>query len=188
MSDPLYDVFKDFVLPGITGLGSIAVGVGAIVVAVKSNALAEKVRDDEEDREKDAARERYREQLLRVVEPAVEAMLAHRAEVQTSQLIGYTEEGHLRSTVVTRLFIARTVATREDAQLVDALREVFDNSIASGKALVLVHVLGQMVLGLTMLLDESRDISHEVDLTKTWVAEGEERRRVPSAAESTSAG
>ncbi|MEK6310118.1 MAG: hypothetical protein V4755_05385 [Curtobacterium sp.] len=89
MSDPVYDWFKDFFMPGAAAIGSTLFGLGAVLAARKannaadeSNGLAASVRNDELKREADAAKERYKDQLFRTIEPTITAMLEHRAELQ----------------------------------------------------------------------------------------------------------
>lgn len=179
MSDPVYDWFKDFFLPGFVGIGTTMFGLGAVLAARRangaadeSNGLAAEVRADELKREVSAARERYRDQLFRVVEPGVTAVLAHRAELMKTHRLGTPAEGILRADVVSRLWLIMSVASAEDAKLVDATSDALQDGIKTGRSDVVVFVLGQIALMLPSLLRETRDIDKLVMQTNGFVTSG----------------
>ncbi|MBF4626529.1 hypothetical protein [Curtobacterium flaccumfaciens] len=177
MSDPVYEWFKDFFLPGFVGIGTTLFGLGAVLAARKANGAADEsngltvaVRADELKREESAARERYRDQLFRVVEPAVTSILAHRAEIMTSYRIGHPAEGILRSEVVSRLWLTAVVTNDTDGRLVDANRKALDDAITTGRGDVTAHVLGDMALMMPTLLQDARDIDALVKQTGDFVS------------------
>ncbi|UWD83634.1 hypothetical protein NY057_05155 [Curtobacterium flaccumfaciens] len=187
MSDWLYDWLKDMTLPALAGIGGIVVGTGAMVAAFTSNkvaeqalALAKQVRDDEQERDADAARERYRDHLFRTVEPAITAVLDHRAEIMTTFRISYTAESVLRSAVLARLWLALSVAETEDARLVKAAQEALSGALATGYADIVASIEGDIVLTLGMLLSEERDVSGLISRTNGLVAAAVAKRAAGS--------
>jgi hypothetical protein len=171
VSDPLSDFLKDPLLPALYAIGTIRVGIGAIAAADQSNGLAAQVRDDEQQRDAAAAaaaaaRDRYRDQLFRVIEPTVSAMLALRAEIQTSHRVGHPAEALLRSDVISRLSFVSSVATRLDRRVALACLQALNDALSTGRANVTGHVLGILVLLLPELIEEPRDIDGLVKAAK----------------------
>lgn len=173
MSDPVYDFLKDLVVPGLAGVGGILVGVGAIVVAHRSNALAEQVRNDEQRREIDAARERYRDQLFRTVEPAVAAILEHRLLLAEffKPIPGVPKTAAPVSNVLSALNLVDAVASAEDRRVVQAVMDTYEEAISRKDFKVLNYVLGGLALGLARLLAEERSVDDLVAKTNGLVAE-----------------
>lgn len=165
-----YDWLKDIGLPALVGLGSIGVGAVAIVVARQSHELAMQVRQDEGKRDDAAARERYRDQLFRSIEPAVSAILAHRAEILRVYRINVPSEGLLRAATVSRLWLVAVVTSESDARLVHASRKALDGSLATGRGDVTAYVLGELSLMLPALLHDDRDVDDLVKQTEEIVS------------------
>ncbi|PZE93896.1 hypothetical protein DEJ00_01365 [Curtobacterium sp. MCLR17_039] len=152
-----YEWWNDIGVPALGAVGSIAVGAGAIVVAYRSHNLAERVRGDEQKRESDAARERYRDQLFRTVEPTVTALLAVRAEVMSSDLIGTPHETSLGAAVTTRLRLVSSIANAEDEDVAYAAAAEYMKARDTGRSDVLVAVLGALAVTLPALLIDDQD-------------------------------
>ena len=158
MSDPLYDVLKDLVVPGLAGIGGILVGIGATVVAGRSHHLASQVRSDEQRREQDASRERHRDQLFRTVEPAVTALLEHRAEIMRSRKVDTAEERVHGSVSIARLRLVVAVCDPDEMKVLDALVDAFIVASNAKQPEVMVDVLGQIALVLPALLTNGREL------------------------------
>ncbi|TDW69151.1 hypothetical protein EDF51_106135 [Curtobacterium sp. PhB25] len=88
----------------------------------------------------------------------------------TTHRIGYPAEGILRSEVVSRLWLTAVASNVTDAKLVDANREAMDDAIATGRADVTAHVLGEMALMIPTLLHDAREIDELVKQTGKFVS------------------
>lgn len=106
-------------MPLLTGGGSVVVGAVAIYVARQSHELAKQVRADEGTRDEAASRERYRDQLFKVVEPAVSAVIDYTNEVNTVHEVDTAELRKLRSAASSRLRLMRAVAVGQDRLIAD---------------------------------------------------------------------
>lgn len=162
MSDPLYGVLKDLLVPGLAGIGGIVVGAGAMLAAFASNKvadqsfeLAKQVRADEQKREGDAARERYRDQLFRAVEPAVSAVLEHRAVLLRERKLESQAERLAGATVVVRLELVRAVASPTDFPVAQAFVDAFLNANRTTEVMIVAAVLGDLALTLPGLLSDA---------------------------------
>lgn len=153
-----YDWWTNIGTPGLSGVGGVLVGLGAIVVAARTHALAEQVRDDEQKRDDDAARERYRDQLFRTVEPAVAAFLAHRAQVATSRTVRTVAEQLLTSTAIARLRLVQAVVSADDRPLLDSVIRSYREGVETFDWEVVVIVTGRLAIQLPTLLVDGRDI------------------------------
>lgn len=178
MSDWLYDWMKDLAVPALAGVGGIVVGTGAMVAAFTSNRvatqsldLAQQVRDDEQKREAQAARERYREQLFQTLEPCVTVLLEHRAELMRSFKQGTLEEVALRSLAIGRLRLVLAVAQNSDVFVVAAAVRTYRQAALLQQPKVFVGVIGQLVATLPALLTEPHDSSKLVKEIDTSIAE-----------------
>lgn len=165
MSDPLYDVLKDLLVPGLAGIGGIVVGAGAMLAAFASNkvanqslGLAHQVRVDEQNRERDAARERYRDQLFRTVEPAVTAVLEHRAVLLREGKLEAQVERLAGATVLVRLELVRAVASPTDFPVAQAFVDAFLESNKTKEAKIVAAVLGDLALTLPGLLSDASKV------------------------------
>lgn len=164
MSDPVYEVLKDLVVPGLAGIGAVVFGLGAVLAATRANDVAEQshnlagqVRGDELKREADAARERYRDQLFRTVEPSASAFLEHRAELIADARLGTERELVLRSNAIARLRLVAAVTNVDDTKVVLAVIKAYRGSVQTGNARVVRGVTGQLALILPALLTEGHD-------------------------------
>lgn len=120
----MYDFLRDLLVPGLAGVGGVLVGVGAIVVAHRSNALAEQVRTDELTREADAAEERYLAQLGHFIETAITSLVDYGNAVEKHPaLVG--AEGRMHAATQARLVLVNAVARGDDALPTQAAYEVF---------------------------------------------------------------
>lgn len=168
-----YDWVKDIVLPALVGLGSIAVGAVAIVVARQSHELARQVRQDEAKRDADAEQKRYRDQLFRTVEPAVLAILEHRLLLAEffKPIPGAPKTAAPVSNVMSALNLVDAVANVEDRRVVQAVMETYEEAITRNNFKVLNYVLGGLALGLARLLAEEHNVEGLVAKTNGLVAE-----------------
>jgi hypothetical protein len=161
-----YAWWNDIGVPALGAVGSIAVGAGAIVVAYRSHNLAERVRGDEQKRESNAARERYRDQLFRTLEPAIAATLKHRAELFASKSVRAVSSTVLFTNVVARLNLLAAVADDEDQRLVAATQQAYGDAQILGDWNVLADVATDAAINLADLLDDFRyidDLVSEMD-------------------------
>ncbi len=166
-----YDFFKDIALPAFTAIGSIGVGVIAAFVALQSHNLAVQVRKDEVKRDEAASRERYRDQLFQTVEPAVTALLAHRAQVIEGQRLGTAAERNMLSNAIARLRIVDVVASSEDRPLLRAVINAYQTAAGMRDLQVLRAVLGSLAIILAGLLEEGRDVPELVRQAEEAVQE-----------------
>jgi hypothetical protein len=181
VSDWVYDWLADMALPGLAGIGGIVVGTGAMVAAFASYNLARQVRGDERRREEEAARERYRDQLIRVLEPAVSALLEHRAEMVKSRTVGTPAERNLRSDAMARLKLAQVVASGEERRVV---LEAMTAYIASHKTKhwqVMGGTNGELTIYLANILG-TYDADDEVKKIGELVAKQTKRWGTPPSA------
>jgi hypothetical protein len=160
-----YEWWNDIGVPTLGAVGSIAVGAGAIVVAYRSHNLAERVRGDEHKREADAARERYRDHLFRTVEPAMAALLDHRAEVARFRRTGARPAREAVANVMSRLNVVDAVANDEDRPMVSAVIATYEAAVDRKDLAVLEYVLGGLAFGLARLVSQARSIPDLVSTT-----------------------
>lgn len=160
----MYDVLKDLVVPGLAGIGAVVFGLGAVLAATRANDVAEQshdlagqVRGDELKREADAARERYRDQLFRTVEPSVSAFLEHRAELMADRRLGTQRELVVRSNAIARLRLVVAVTNADDTKVVNATIKAYRQSVATKDAQIVLGVTGELALVLPALLTEGHD-------------------------------
>jgi len=171
-----YEWWRDVGTPGLSGVGGILVGVGAIVVAARTHALAKQVRNDEQKRDQDAARARYRDHLFRTVEPAVAALLDQRAnDEELRKAKKSSERVRPVTNVMSRLNVLRAIANAEDRQYLDAVIEAYGVAMSASDPKVTSNILASLAVGLPRLLSDDRDVNHLVRATKDLVAEALQR-------------
>ncbi|MDR6574333.1 hypothetical protein J2X60_002992 [Curtobacterium sp. 320] len=157
-----YDWLKDIGLPTLTGVGSVVVGAVAIVVARQSHKLAVQVRLDESKRDRGAARERYRDQLFRTVEPTVTAMLDHRAEMLSSRRVGTADERNLLSNAIARLRLVLAVVSEHDRPVIDAVVRCYRKASDHTDWRIGAAVAGGLSVVLPSLLTDDHDVARLV--------------------------
>lgn len=161
-----YDWLKDIVLPLVVGAGSVWVGFAAWRVARQSHQLAEQVRNDEANRAKDAARDRYREQLFRIIEPAAAAMLDHSDAIEERRSNGGKAArgsgANFVSAVMSRLHLLSVVTNAEDEEFVEATIEAYGRALKNDDLDARADLITALALGIARLLDEDRDIEQLV--------------------------
>jgi hypothetical protein len=189
VSDPLYEVLKDLVVPGLAGVGGILVGIGALVVAQRSHALAEQVRADEKKRDDAAAAALYRDQLFRTVEPAVTALLDYRVELLASHQVDGAADRAVRSAAIVRLSMLRAVVNEDHLRVVSAATASYYRAMDTQRWDVLWRVLGRMVVLLPLLLDsdppDDELVAEASSLVEAEVAALANESRASSMEEST---
>lgn len=173
-----YDWVKDIGLPALVGLGSIGVGAVAIVVARQSHELAKQVRKDEAKRDEDAARERYRVQLLSAVESAVAAVLAHRGALWISRDLGGAEDRVVGGTTITRFEMLEAVADQRELRAVLAMNHAFIDANNTDDVRIVLDVLGELALALPRLLAEPPETKNIARRASEWVANAEAKARL----------
>lgn len=171
-----YDWLKDIWLPLLTGGGSVVVGAAAIWVARRSHRLAEDVRTDEKKRDNAAARERYRDQLFRTIEPAVSALLEHRAELNLRRVSGSAEDRNLRSGVVARLRLVDVVVNEEDRKVVKAALDAYRSAVKTEDWYITGTVAGRLAVRLPRLLADDRDVDAMVERFEKEVGDATKQR------------
>lgn len=160
---------KDIVLPTMIGVSSIAVGAVAIVIARQSHRLAEDVRSDEASRDAEAARVRYRDQLVRAVEATVAAVLAHRGTLWISRDLDGPEDRVVGGTTVTRFELLAAVADEADLPAVRSMNKAFIDANGTGDVRVVLAVLGELALALPRLLTEPSEVDDIVKRSDEWI-------------------
>lgn len=131
MTDWVYEWLARLAVPGLAGIGGIVVGTGAMVAAYTSNkvarqslALAQQVRDDEQEREDAAAEERYRAQLEHFIETAISSLVEYANAVEKHPVVVGGEQ-QLHAATQARLILVDAVAQGEDTLATKAAYEVF---------------------------------------------------------------
>jgi hypothetical protein len=164
VSDPLYEFAKDLLVPGISGLGSIAVGVAALFAARQSNALAAQVRQDEIDREAANAKERYRGQLIELTEAAMVALMDYGTAVNSSKKVNTPSERNQRALAVTRLGFLRRVAEGDDEQIVKATMDELEKACdLSTSWWVRARVAARLASRLASIVTERRNTERTLE-------------------------
>lgn len=184
MTDWVYDWLADLTVPGLAGIGGIIVGTGAMVAAFSSFNLARQVREDEQRRERVAEAERYRDQLIHVLEPAVSALLAHRAEMVKLHSVGTPAERNLRSDALARLKLAQVVASKEDRRIVSEVTTAFIASHKTKHWQVMGGTNGELTIYLANILG-TYDADKEVEDIRKVVAKQTKRWVTPPSAGAT---
>ena len=158
-------------MPGLAGVGGIIVGAGAMLAAFASNtvagqsfALAQQVRGDEQEREDASARERYRDQLFRTVEPAITALMEHQALWAEPANRGAGSGAGAVANVMSRMLLLEAVATAHDQVFVNAAIDVYGIAIAEPDRQRSSDIVTGLLVGLPKLLFEGRDVD---ELTRT---------------------
>lgn len=169
MGDPVYEAIKDLVVPGLSGIGSVIFGLGAVLAAGRANDVAEQVRGDEQKREAYAARQRYEDQLFRTIEPTVAAFLVHRSEIATSRTVRTVPEQLLATDVIARLRLVQAVVNENDKPLLDAIIRSYRDAIEANDWEVLVSVTGSLAIQLPALLVEGLNIPATVRVVDALV-------------------
>lgn len=169
-----YGWWADIGMPGLAGVGGSVVGVGAIVVAARTHSLAKQVRRDEQDRDRDAARKRYREQLFRTVEPAISAILDHALQVDAGGTTSPSAGSRLVTDVMARLHVLSVVPSAEDREFVEATIDVYGVALSKRDVHTKSDLLTALALGLARLLDEDRDVAALVRKAKTLTGTDED--------------
>lgn len=167
-----YDWTKDIALPTLVGVGSIAVGLIAAVVARQSHNLALQVRSDEAKREEAAARERYRDQVFRVVEPAVAAVIDYTNEVNTAHEVDTAELRQLRSVTSSRLRLLRSVAEGDDRRIALAAWACFRDIANHPWWEVQAYASSGLTVYLSAILEQERDIEAVISRIGTLIDQG----------------
>lgn len=158
MSDPLYELSKDLLVPGLSGLGAIVVGVAALFTARKSNALSAQVRQDEIDRETAGAAERYRGQLIDVTEAAMSSLMEYGTALNSSKEVETASERNERALVNTRLGFLSRVAKGDDTKIVQATIDELEKACdKSSSWWVRARVAARLASRLSFVVTEARD-------------------------------
>lgn len=160
-----YDWFTDIWLPALVGVGLIAVGLIAARVARQSNNLAMQVRRDEAKRDEAAARERYRDQLFRTVEPAVATVMDHRAAL----MAGDWQTVHRRGThaaVIMRLNFISAIANEEDRKVSTAAIDAYEAAAQTDDQSTFKDALAAIALVLPNLCSDDRIVAELVAALK----------------------
>lgn len=166
-----YEWWRDVGTPGLSGVGGILVGVGAIVVAARTHALAKQVRNDEQKRDQDAARARYRDHLFRTVEPAVAALLDQRANDEEPDSAKPLERVRPVTNVMSRLNVLRAIANTEDRRYIDAVIGAYGTAIHASDPKAVSDILASLAVGLPRLLSDDRDVDRLIEATEAAVAQ-----------------
>lgn len=153
-----YDWTKDIALPTLVGVGSIAVGLIAALVARQSHNLAVQVRKDEAKRDQDAARERYRDQLFRTVEPAIAVALDYRAALVAGDW-QTLRKGYGQTAIILRLNFIAAVANSEDRKVPKAAIDMYEAATRTQDLETIADALAGIALTLPRLCSDERDIA-----------------------------
>lgn len=139
-----------------TGLMSVAtaaiVGGTTIAVAVRSQRMARSAQDVASSRDEKASVDRYRDQIVRVVEPAVSALVAYGNAVNSSSNPDASENNQLRADALSRVILLKAVANAVDSNAVEAIRKTFASASTHKNKRVRVHVTGRLAEKLAELV------------------------------------
>ena len=181
-----YDWMKDIGLPTLVGIGSIAVGAVAALVAKQSHELAKQVRADEAKRDAEVARERHRDQMLQAVEASVVAVLAHRGTLWLSRDLGGPEDRVVGGTTIARFELLTAVADESERPATIALNRAFISANNTSDARIMLVVLGELALALPRLLRDPPEIASIVRDASGWVPAAKAKSRVEDEARRSS--
>ncbi|MDT0209036.1 hypothetical protein [Curtobacterium sp. BRD11] len=152
----VYDWLKDIGLPTLVGVGSIAVGLVAALVARQSHNLAVQVRKDEAKRDEFAARERYRDQLFRTVEPAIALVMDLRTALITGDQNAFQTRG-AHAAVFARLSFISAIANEDDRAVSEAAIDRYEAAAQTSDKEALKRALIAIALALPRLCAADRD-------------------------------
>lgn len=164
MSDPLYELSKDLLVPGVSGVGAIGVGLAALFVARKSNALSAQVRQDEIDREETGAKDRYRGQLIELAEAAMVSLMDYGTALNSSKKVETASERNQRAVVNTRLGFLRRVTVGDDERIVGAIIKELEKACKQSSSWwVRARVAARLANRLSYVVTESRNTQEVLD-------------------------
>jgi hypothetical protein len=120
-----YEWWGDIGTGLLSFLAAAVIGGITVTIAIRSHMLAGRsVREAKDRADRDTA-ERYRDQLVRVVEPAVGELVAYGNLIDAAKMINTDEERQVRAGVLSRLILVDAVAQGEDRALTSAIIESF---------------------------------------------------------------
>jgi len=123
---------------------ALGIGITTISVAVGSRRIAKKVSDREEARGKRADAERYRDQLVRVIEPAITALVAYGNAMMASDKPNSKANEQLRADAIARLALVDAIADKNDRYITSVINlEFFEATVPSRHAVVRQNVAGR---------------------------------------------
>ncbi|MET3452215.1 hypothetical protein [Curtobacterium sp. 1544] len=120
-----YDWWKDIGTGLMAVVAALTVGFTTIRVAYGSRELAREVSDREKKRSEAADRERYRDQLLRVIEPAVTSLVTYGNALSASDEPNSVAIRQLRADATARLTLVDAIADERDRYITSAILRDF---------------------------------------------------------------
>ncbi|TDW69150.1 hypothetical protein EDF51_106134 [Curtobacterium sp. PhB25] len=135
------------------------IGATTATVAFRSHLLARRVAATADQQAKSAREDRYRDQLLRVVEPAVSSLVEYGNHVSEAQRVETAGELQLHATTLSRLFLVDAVADESDQEVTQAVVQAFHSLHKTPRWGTRVEVAGRLAGALARLI--GRDYEQE---------------------------
>lgn len=107
---------------------AVLVGGATVAVAWRSHRLAKKVAEEAELRASADAEDRYRDQLIRAVEPAISSLVKYGALAGSNFLNAVDDEGAARSDALSRLLLVDAIAKDDDRRITTEIFRAFEAS------------------------------------------------------------
>ncbi|MFJ3027973.1 hypothetical protein ACIPEQ_03945 [Curtobacterium sp. NPDC087080] len=144
-----------------TGLLSFAaavvVGSATVAVAWRSHRLANKVAEEAGLRASADAEDRYRDQLIRAVEPAIGSLVKYGALAGSNFLSAVDVEGAARSDALSRLLLVDAIAKDDDKRMTTEIFRAFEASEFSKWNRARVMVAGRLAGSLAAVIGRQHD-------------------------------
>lgn len=174
-----YEWWGDIGTGLLSFLAAVVIGGITVTIAIRSHQLARRsAREVKERADRDDA-ERYRDQLIRVVEPAVTELVAFGNLVDTARRIDTAEERQARAAALSRLVLVDAVAQGKDRELASAISQAFfvGSLVVPWGWVVRVQVAGRLAGALAAVVGKQHTHADLLKDVESTVAEEEAKAR-----------
>ncbi|ROS63889.1 hypothetical protein EDF42_2143 [Curtobacterium sp. PhB172] len=176
-----YEWWGDIGTGLLSFLAAAVIGGITVTIAIRSHILAGRsVREAKDRAERDTA-DRYRDQLVRVVEPAVGDLVAYGNLIDAAKMVNTDEERQVRAGVLSRLILVDAVAQGEDRALTSAIIESFSQGsrVLRHGWIVRVQIAGRLAGALAGVVGKQN--SHDELLADIKGAVANEEKKADAA-------
>ncbi|MCS6559972.1 hypothetical protein NYQ31_16355 [Curtobacterium flaccumfaciens] len=187
-----YEWWGDIGTGLLSFISAVVIGGATVAIAVRSHRLAAtSARDGEARAARDDA-ERYRDQLIRVVEPAVSELVLYGNLVNSADRLDTVAELQARASTIARMNLVEAVARERDREVAVAITEVFVEGsrvvrfgkfvrvqVAGGMAEALADLLGRQKAHAELVADIRSTVGREKVRAGARGAQAEEAEEVP---------
>jgi hypothetical protein len=181
-----YEWWRDIGTGLMSVAAALALGITTISVAIGSRRLAKKVSDREEVRGERADVERYRDQMVRVIEPAVTALVAYGNAMMATSTPNSKENEQLRADALARLALVDAVANQNDRLITHVINlEFFEATDRSHHPVVRQNVAGRFAGALAGVIAHRDPFEDRLADVKATLEQEEAEHRRRSAAHET---